>query len=169
MNKDYALRRTILAAMNSVGHAELRQIAAALGPDWITPPKRASLRQMLRIMEKERLVMRMRVGVFRALAGSGWGGLGSSEEIVRCISACLQECGGVMRVGDVLEDFTDHRIWGPDEREGQSGRIHQIVGDTACFWQEGDHIGLASGQPSACVGPSVTNAPIRPGEATLDL
>jgi len=127
MNKDYGLRRTILTAMNSVGNAELHKIAAALGPDWLTPQKRASLRQMLRIMEGEGLVMRMSAGVFRASAGRGWGGLGSSGEIVRCISACLQECGGMMRVGDVLADFTDQRIWGPDERDGQSRYILQIV------------------------------------------
>jgi hypothetical protein len=143
MNKDYRLRRTILAAMNSVGDAELREIATALGPDWLKPKKLTSLRQMLRIMEREGLVMRMRVGVFRALSGGGWGGLGSSEEIIRCISACLHECGGVVRVEDVLDDCTDQRIWGPDERVAQSRYICQIVREATCFRQEGEFVSLS--------------------------
>jgi hypothetical protein len=141
MSKDYGLRRKILTAMTGVGKmARLSEVALALGPDWLTTWKRAALRQMVMIMVREGLILRMQVGVFHSLFGAGWGGMGTREQIIECISACLQECDGVSPIGDILEIFADCRIWGPGERDGQSRYVRQIIAEAGCFRQylEGD-------------------------------
>ena len=148
MSKDYGLRRKILTAMTGVGKmARLSEVAVALGPDWLTPAKRAALRQMVMIMVREGLILRMQVGVFRSLFGVGWGGMGTREQIIECISACLQECDGVAPMSDLLEVFADSRIWGPSEQDQQGQAVRQIIAGAGCFRQylEGDqeYVGLS--------------------------
>jgi hypothetical protein len=164
MNKDYALRRTVLAAMNSIGEAELHQISAALGPDWLTPQKRASLRQMLRLMEREQLVMRMRVGVFRPILGRGWGGLGSDEQIVWAITGCLLECNGKMKIADVLDIFADRRVWGQNEQESQRRNILRIVMEAESLATRGDSVYSLSERPPGRVAPPVRHEPTTLGQ-----
>lgn len=164
MKKDFALRRTILAGMHSVGDAGLSQISASLGPDWLTPQKRARLRQMLRLMEGEQLVMRMRVGLFRPIFGRGWGGLGSEEQIVCAITGCLRECGGKMEIDDVLDIFSDERVWGLNERDGQRLNILRMVMAAECFAIRGKNVHFLFERPAGLVAPSVPHAPTAPGQ-----
>lgn len=166
--KSYEDRRAVLTAMSGLRYAQFGQIAAAMGPHWQAPNRLACLRQLLRKMERDRLILRMGVGVYRGLAGQGSGGLGSNEEIVECISAYLRECDGVMPLGDLLHVFVDRRIWSRDERDEQSLRILKIIGYSDRFWQDGNVVGLVSEQPPALVAPPVAHPANVPGQFPHD-
>lgn len=144
MNKDYRLRRTILTAMGAVGNGTVRQIASALGPEWLEPNKLTSLREMLRIMERERLAMRISAGLMRGVLTNGWGGFGSDTQVAHCIVGCLEECGGSMLVDDIVDTFTDRRVWGANEWEGQRNNVRRIIEASGAFAVDDGIVRLAS-------------------------
>lgn len=163
--KSYSERRAILVAIATIGRtASLVEIENALPSDRAFAKKRTALRQMLDLMAREGLVMRVPTGAY--LARVGCDGLGSDHLIVRSIVACLHECGGVMRLGDILRDFVDCRIWGRDERDEQSLRILRIIAHSDCFWQDGEIVGLVSERPSRLGAPSVSHSPTAPGQVS---
>lgn len=163
--KSYSERRAILIAIQTVGKfADFQDIEAGLPSPRTFAIKRTALRQMLKLMEREGLVTRVPTGAYFGIAGSGWGGLGSDDQIVHCISGCLRECDGVMRLDDVVRDFVDCRIWGPDEREVQSRRIQKIIMSTTCFRLEASRIILISERPSGLVAPPAPHSPTASGQ-----
>ena len=118
-----------------------------MGREWTKPTLRSCLRRMLWTMEREGLVTRPAIGLFRATIGVGYGGMGCSSEIIRSLAARLRADGGKTRMSDLLEEFTDRRIWGPGERDEHSRRILGIIRDAGCFWQDDESIGLTCDLP----------------------
>jgi hypothetical protein len=137
MTKDYGLRRTILAGMTRVGKiAQVRQIAEALGSEWLTARKLAALRQMLVLMDREGIVGRVGASTYvNGGFGAGWGGFGSREQITECIFSYLHEHGGTLPTDYILDAFADSRIWGPNEQDAQRLHIRWIIAEGDCFRQ----------------------------------
>lgn len=153
--KSFSYRRAVLSALHRLGDARLCHIAAAMGHGWANPKMRSGLRRMLWTMEQEGLVTRPSLGVFRSTVGVGRGGLGCGSEIIRAIATYIRDQCGELFASDLVEQFIDRRIWGPDERSSRALEIIDIVRKADCFRLDGDRIGLISEQPSAVVARSV--------------
>lgn len=131
--KSYADRRAVLTALSNLGHAPFNQIAAAMGPEWQAPNRVACLRQLLRKMERDGLVMHVGANLYMALHTPAWGGFGPRDGVICAISTFLADCDGSVPICVVQESFTSPRIWGPCEGEDQLRYILEILHGSPCF------------------------------------
>jgi len=81
--------------------ATQRQIAADLGPEWLTEPKNSGLRQMLGRMVRGHILLRSRRGVYTVAPSYQWLGLDVQDQMENDIARFLHRCGGRARTRDI--------------------------------------------------------------------
>jgi hypothetical protein len=107
-------KRAVITALQGLGDAGPKAIAAAMGPEWLEPKKFACFVQTLKVMERSHLVMRAGRGNYRVSPSCSWRGLDVRDATRAAIGRFLRHCGGVARTRDVHQALTDRRLSGPD-------------------------------------------------------
>jgi hypothetical protein len=130
-------KRAIIAFLERTGEASPLMIAKALGEGWASKEKRELLRAMIGRMAREKLLIRVRRGVYRVSPNHKMIGIDWHARVEDSIVKFLRENDGIARTKEIHEAVFGRRELGEEPRTFEHRLVSSVLRESRLFHHQG--------------------------------